>query len=301
MWTTEYPYFNPPFFEYNVAQSAAVPFLDKDVNLVISFHTAVGKSILACGAFGFHLTTEVLSKCIYVAPFRSLAEEKYDDWKNEPQFSQAKTVLNTSDSAVTPEEFAESRLVVMTLESFDAKIRNERHKQWIKQASVVVFDEAHLLSTPGRGAAMESAMMQMTLLNPNARLMLLSGTMGNAMEIAKWVKSLNGKQTKCIVSNWRPVKLDINWHTVDDGKEEKIKKAIELAKENKGKTIVFVHSKHTGAEIVKRLRTIGVRAAFHNASVAQSQRRKIEELFSQMGSGMNVIVATSTLGTGVNL
>ena len=47
MRTADFPYYQPPFPEYNVAQSAAVPLLDKDNNLVIAFPTAAGKTVLA--------------------------------------------------------------------------------------------------------------------------------------------------------------------------------------------------------------------------------------------------------------
>ena len=67
------------------------------------------------------------------------------------------------------------------------------------------------------------------------------------------------------------------------------------------KTIVFVHSKHTGREIMKRLRRLKIKSAFHNASVSGPVRRKIEEAFNKRMSGLNVLISTSTLGAGVNL
>jgi len=57
MKTAVFPYYTPPFAEYNVAQQAVLPFLAKDMNLVVSFATAVGKSVIAECCFGFHLQT----------------------------------------------------------------------------------------------------------------------------------------------------------------------------------------------------------------------------------------------------
>ena len=65
--------------------------------------------------------------------------------------------------------------------------------------------------------------------------------------------------------------------------------------------IVFVHSKITGADIVKKLRSRGIRSAFHNASLSAGKRKKIEEAFNDMESGLNTLVSTSTLGSGVNI
>jgi superfamily II DNA/RNA helicase len=83
--------------------------------------------------------------------------------------------------------------------------------------------------------------------------------------------------------------------------DEKLSKAVELATQSAfKKTLVFVHSKVTGGNIVKSLRAAGVRAVFHNASLSSAKRRKIEEVFNNQTSGMNICVATSTLGSGVN-
>ena len=117
-------------------------------------------------------------------------------------------------------------------------------------------------------AAMEAAMMRFTNMNPEARVILLSATMSNARQIAQWLKSLNNKATKCIQSDWRPNKLDVEMHVVEDGYEPKINMAVNLAAKalfNK-KIIVFVHSKNVGNEIVKRLRKRGTRCAFPRES-----------------------------------
>jgi replicative superfamily II helicase len=299
--TIAFSYYQPSFAEYNVAQSAAIPYLDKDMNLVISFATAAGKTVLAECCFAYHLKTNENSKVAYVCPFKSLASEKYQAWQNEPQLSKYGLVMGTSDTDTEVAEYYAARLAVVTTESFDSKTRSASYREWIGSLSCVCFDEAHLLGDKGRGSALEASIMRIARENPRARLVLLSATMSNAIEIAKWVKSLNGKDTKCITSAWRPVKVEKEYHIVSDS-EEKVEKAIELAAKNKDmKTIVFVHSKITGAIILKRLRACGVRCVFHNASLSLSRRKKIEERFSDRMSGLNVLISTSTLGAGVNL
>jgi replicative superfamily II helicase len=297
--TIEYPWYMPPFSEYNVAQSTVVPFLDKDVNLVISFATAAGKTTLAEGAMAYHLASDSECRVAYICPFKSIASEKYRAWMDEPQLSNHGVALWSSDSDDCGGE--DTRLVVATLESFDFKTRSDVWRPFVKSFCCVVFDEAHLIGESPRGGAMEAAMMRLTDFNKNARIILLSATMSNAMDIAKWVKSLNGKPTKCIKSSWRPTKIQVEYHEAD-GHDEELEKAIELASASASrKTLVFVHSKVIGGEIVKRLRQCGVRTLFHNASLSGAKRRKIEDVFSDPTSGMNVVVSTSTLGHGVNM
>jgi helicase len=297
--TLDFPYYLPPFPEYNRVQRAVVPFLDKDVNIVASFATATGKSLLAECAFAFHLGTQQDTRVAYVCPFRSLGEEKFREWQANSQLSKFVVTISTGDHLASIDELLAGRLAILTAESFDSKLRNSGYADLAKSMSCVVFDECHVMGD--RNGAIETALMRLTKLNPQARLILLSATLGNAQELAKWLKTLNGKPTKCFISNWRPVKVDVELHTVDDGYLPKVDKAVELLANQEGKTLVFVHSKVVGAEIVKKLRSVGVRAGFHNASISLGKRSKLEAAFANSNSGLNVLISTSTLASGVNL
>jgi replicative superfamily II helicase len=299
MFTYEFPYYRPPFPRFNVVQSAVVPHIDKDVNIVAAFATATGKSVLAECAFGYHLSTNDSARVTYVCPFRGLGNQKYREWKENEQFSQYSVVISTGDHGVTMEKFLESRLSIVTTESFDSKMRNPKYRDWSRSQVCVVIDEAHVLGD--RSGAIETALMSFTSINQNARIVLLSATLGNAKELAGWLKSLNGKPTKCFTSDWRPTKIETELHVVEDGFKDKIDKAVELASENSGKIVIFVHSKAVGAEICKQLKSAGIRCAFHNASLSFGMRNKIERAFSDQHSGLNVLVATSTLSAGVNI
>ena len=52
---------------------------------------------------------------------------------------------------------------------------------------------------------------------------------------------------------------------------------------------------------MKALTKSGIRAAFHNALLSLDKRRELEKKFDDITSGLNVLVATSTLSTGINL
>lgn len=300
MKTSNYHWYNPPFEEYNVAQSAAVPFMDKDVNMVVSFPTATGKTVLAECAFAYHMKSGGDCRVAYVCPTRSLAAEKYEEWRRG-QFSEYGVVMGTGDTVTGMSDFMGARMSVTTVESFDSKTRIGRWKPWLESLSCVVFDEAHLIGSKGRGGALECSIVRFSALNPSARIILLSATMSNGLAVARWVKSLNSKETKCITSSWSPTKVEMLVERVD-GYDEKVERVVEMAKSLPGKkTIVFVHSRVTGGKILKALRASKIRSAFHNASLSTAKRRKIEEVFGDAGSGLDIIVSTSTLGMGVNI
>jgi replicative superfamily II helicase len=301
MKVSDFPYYHPPFPAYNKAQVAVIPYLDKDVNVVVSFPTAAGKTVVAECAFAYLLKTDPNCSVAYVCPSRALADERVKDWYGNSQLSQYGIAQETSDSDNRMTNDYSKRLIVATIEAFDAKTRSAAWQSWIKRLKCVTFDESHLLGDKSRGGALEAAIMRFTALNSDSKLILLSATMSNTLELAKWIKSLNGKATKAIVSNWRPTKIITQHHLVADSRERDAK-AVELALRDKdSKTIVFVHSKRVGLDIAKRIKSTGIRVAFHCASVPRIRRVKMEKAFDSRASGLNILVSTSTLAAGINL
>lgn len=307
MRTNEYPYYQCDFPEFNKAQQDVVPFLDKDANLIIALGTGVGKTALAECVFGYHLNTHATSKVVYISPFKSISGEKHKKWLENPQLSPFGVLLCNGDNAPETEEWAKKRIYLLTCESFDSKTRNTQNT-WVKDIACAVFDEAHIIGQQERGGRLESCLMRLTVSNPGARIIFLSGTMGNAIELAKWVKSLNGKETKCIESQWKPVKTVIKFHAYDDtaGFKTSIQERLDniydiIDNAPTEKIIVFVHSKFTGKSIIDFLKKKGIKCAFHNAGLTQKVRQQIEDAFNDDNSGLNVIVSTSTLSAGVNL
>jgi len=297
--TTEYPWYLPPFPEFNEAQAAAVPFLDEDVNMVVAFPTATGKSVLAECAFAYHLSVDEKARVAYVCPYRSLGARMYAEWVSNGAFVGHGVMLSSGDTVPTAREWERCRMAVLTVESFDSKVRSASYSEWVESLACVVFDEAHLLGEKVRGAALEASLMRFTAANQSARVVMLSATMANALEVARWVKSLNGKPTKCVRSSWRPTGIDMRFHEAERGSEAE--RAVEVARAMRGKTIVFVHSKRVGREVAAGLVESGVRCAFHNASVPKGRRAAMEKAFDDPASGLDVLVSTSTLGAGVNI
>jgi replicative superfamily II helicase len=289
-------------FELNPIQKASLPHIDRDVNVVVSSPTGTGKTFVAEMIFE-HLLSKTDFKAVYVAPLKSLSLQKHEEWLADDRFKNYPAAASTGDNWSDREDLDAARLIVMTIESLDSKTRNSMHMSWIERVGVLVIDEAHTLGTDGRGDRLEAAMMRFTQLNPTARLVLLSGTMENAAEVAAWAKSLNGKDTVKIASKWRPCKLNVNLVDTPSNWNERINTVHELLQNAKRgeKTIVFVHSKKLGKDIVKHLREKGVRCAFHNAGLSRGMRSRIEETFNSQISGMDVLVSTSTLSAGVNI
>lgn len=145
--------------------------------------------------------------------------------------------------------------------------------------------------------------MNITMLNPNCRVICLSGTMPNHIEIAKWLKTCNGKSTKYINSSWRPTELVKSVEVAEDFDEQNkfiLKEARRIASEDQ-KMLIFVHSKIVGENICKYLKEYNVSCAFYNAGVHPKFKERMLEDFRNEYSGLSVLVCTSSLGMGVTL
>ena len=294
MLTSEYPYFDFGFESFNPAQSKALPFADKNINIVASFPPGCGKTAIAEACMGWEIHNG--RSFIYVCPFRALAREKSDAWSAAGYdtfvVSGDSDSLSPSDRSVTGKKASAG---VFTAESFEIACR--RHPDFFDNIGCVCFDEAHMIGDGERGSVFEAGIMAAA---EKTRVVLLSGTLPNAKDVAAWLKVISGRPTVLVRTDWRPNKTSVKFHHVSARGE--IPKVRELLRGYKNtKTIVFVHSKKTGKDIASALTRDGINYVLHNGSLSLTRRKRAESLFTNIYSGVDVIVATSTLAAGVNL
>lgn len=297
MQPNSYPYFEFGFDTFNPLQLDVLPLIETDANVIVSAPTASGKSAIAEAAIGYTMK-ETQGKCVYASPFKALSAQKHDDWKG---IFGKQMVLSTSDNLVSIEDMLLHRLMLVTYESLDAKIRLPSMRQVLDEIELVVLDEVHLIGQHGRGDRLEAMLMRLLRRKPDVRLIALSATMPNVKQFADWINSLSNRKTECVVNDYRPVKQQLKAHPYPDDWEDMLDEVVRLVQQNRGKTMVFVHSKRVGKEVVKRLGQKGCVSAFHHGGLTQSQRRKIEAGFNSYESGLDVIVSTSTLSSGMNM
>ena len=297
----EYPYCDFDFDEWNPVQLKCVPFFTEDCNLVVSASTASGKTVIAEAIMGYELARTQTSKVVYVSPLKAIGNEKHGDWMRHPTFRDYPIVIVSSENDVTQSDFENSRLIVSTVESMNLRCR--ARDRWIRDISVLVFDEAHLLMDRSRGAGSESLIMNVTMLNPKCRVVCLSGTMSNYIEIARWLKACNQKTTRYVSSDWRPTELVKSVEMAEDFDEQSrfiLQEARRMVDEDR-KMLVFVHSKVVGEKLCKFLRDYSVSCAFYHSGVMPKARETMIADFRNEYSGLHVLVCTSSLGMGVTL
>lgn len=310
--TSEFPYAHWPYEEFNPVQSAIFEHISTNKNILVASGTASGKTTMA----EMYISDEVRrngGKAIYIGPMKSLTREKLEDWTNkDSHFSDLKVSICTGDFQVTRsrvKELNESDIICLTPEMLAARCRNRKSDKssFLRRTGVIVFDEAHVLTVPGRGDHTEIALMKMLEINPKIRIVLLSATLPNVDEVSGWISKITKRDCVLIESKYRPCPLHIHYEPYNDigsyaDKEAyKIGKAIGIVNHYKNdKFLIFAHTKATGRKMVEYLKSYGIDSAFHNGDLGKDKRFKIENDFKNDPNN-RVLVATSTLAWGNNL
>ena len=311
--TSEYKHAHWPFKYFNPVQSRLMETYEGDSNIAIAAATSAGKTVCS----EMHLAYEIHKrggKGIYVGPLKALANEKEQDWTSpEHHFSNLKTFIATGDFRFTMnrlKELEQSSIIVMTPEMLASRCRNYKSdkSKFLQETGTVIFDESHLLTVPSRGDHIEVALMKLTEINPNIRIVLLSATMPNVDEICGWISKITNRDTYYLESDYRPCPLNIHYETYYDGDKSYDDKELQkigtacaiLEHYSEDKFLVFVHSKRTGKLMVEALLKYGVQAEFHNSDLNFKNRLVLEDRFKN-DKNFRVLVATSTLAWGLNL
>ena len=166
-------------------------------NLLVCTPTASGKTLIAELA-GVSSIMERKGKCIYIVPLKSLATEKYNEFKGKyEKFFRIALSIGDIDSA--DPYLKDYDFIISTSEKVDSLIRHRA--DWLRDVKTVVVDEIHLLNDPGRGPTLEILITILRQLLKNIQILALSATIGNPEELAEWLDA------KLVIDDWRPVEL----------------------------------------------------------------------------------------------
>jgi len=301
-------------------------------NLLVATPTASGKTLLAALAAAKHLQNR--GKTVYLTPLRALTSEKRDFDELFSPFGRVAAVSRDYDQ---PEDWLKAYdIIISTNEKMDSMLRHKA--EWISGVTLVVVDEAHLISYSGRGPTLEIVIARLREELPNAQLLLLSATIKNVEEVASFAEA------ESVTCSWRPVPLkeailDRDTLYYADGSEERVPRLSGDPVGNMvmntlsvgGQAMVFAGSRRQAEttaqtlsnllktipkdfEVLKRIseevfdgsdfshrlaQCIRNGVAFHHAGMSHTQRRVVERWFRD--GHIKAIVATPTLAAGVNI
>ncbi len=298
-------------------------------SMLMALATASGKTLLAELAM---LKAALEGKrSLYIVPLRALAAEKYDSFRKLRELGIA-VGISTGDFDKRDERLGKNQIIVATSEKADSLMRNGA--AWVKDLGVLVVDEIHLLSDPGRGPTLEMTITKLRRCNPKMQVIGLSATVANGPELAEWLDA------EIVSSNWRPVLLRegiiCNGKMVFadgeydlEGKRDDVLALVRDTLSKQAQILVFENSRRNAESAASRLcnlispepelkslsqsilatgesetcrrlaNCVACGVAFHHAGLLPEQRRLVEQGFRE--NLIKVIACTPTLAAGLNL
>lgn len=182
-------------------QAEAMPAVFSERNTIVAIPTASGKSLVAyLGILHRLLVTHPGSRAVYIVPLKALASEKHTELSELAKAVGLTVGLGIGEATGERRLIDECDILVCTSEKLDSLMRTRSDR--MANVSVIVADEFHLLNDSSRGPTLEINLTRLRHLRPDAQIIALSATVGNAPDLATWLDAA------LITSDWRPVALE---------------------------------------------------------------------------------------------
>ncbi|MFH0754882.1 MAG: DEAD/DEAH box helicase [Candidatus Omnitrophota bacterium] len=227
-------------------------------NIVLAVPTASGKTLMAELAM-LKAIFEKGGRCLYIAPLKALASEKYRDFKIKYEKLGIKIGIAIGDLDSPSAYLKNYQIIIATAEKVDALLR-ARTPWLINDLSVTVFDEIHVINDTSRGPTLEILITRIKLLNPNMQLLGLSATVANSREMAGWLNA------KAVVSSWRPIPLHEGVYynkrltyasgsirVIQEDAPDEVQQLVVDTLRGKGQALVFVNSRRSTQAVAREL------------------------------------------------
>ena len=314
-----------PYALYPVQEEALLAWFSSEQGVMVCAPTGTGKTLIAEAAVYEALLTG--KRTYYTTPLIALTDQKFRELQASAErwgFSADDVGLVTGNHKVNPD----AKVLVVVAEILFNRLLHPEDFDDFQDVHSVVMDEFHNFNDPERGIVWE---FSLALLPKHVRLLLLSATVGNAVQFANWLDFEHGHRLEVVQSHERKVPLVFQW--VGDqllveqiqlmclgSEEERMTPALvfcfnreecwRVAEEIRGKELVtpevksrlvaelarFDWSQGAGPKLKQLLiRGVGV----HHAGILPKYRRIVEYLFQQ--KLLAVCTCTETLSAGINL
>lgn len=313
-----------PFDPYPVQEEALLTWFSTDEGVLVCAPTGTGKTVIAEAALFEALHTGTVA--YYTTPLIALTEQKFQEMQDAAErwgFDRDDIGLVTGNRRVNPD----AKILVVVAEILLNRLLHADAFDFA-EVSAVVMDEFHSFNDPQRGIVWE---LSLGLLPKSTRLLLLSATVGNAMEFIGWLKRGFNRNIELVQGTERKVPLEFHWvedkllseqmeSMVEGDEETRTSPALvfcfnraecwNVAEQLKGKNLL---SKAAQAELTKemekqdwsagagpKLKQILIKGVgVHHAGLLPKYRRRVEDFFQR--KLLAVCVCTETLAAGMNL
>jgi superfamily II DNA/RNA helicase len=308
---------------YPFQEEALLAWFEAEGGVLVAAPTGMGKTLIAESAVFEALHTG--QRLYYTTPLIALTDQKFREFQDQAErwgFPRDSIGLITGNRRVNPD--AKVCVVVAEILLNHLLAGDER----LTDLQAVVMDEFHYFNDFERGIVWE---LSLVLLPEHVRLMLLSATVGNAVDFTRWLREEHGRKVQLVRSEERRVPLEFIWvgdklltehlPSMLEGDESQVRtpalvfcfnrdECWEVAERLKGVNLIDPATRAKIEELLipedfvdgigPKLRQMLIRGVgVHHAGVLPKHKEKIEELF--LKKLIPFVICTETLAAGINL
>lgn len=160
-------------------------------NVLLGSPTGSGKTVAAELAMWWAFRERPKTKVVYIAPMKALVRERVKDWGARlARPLGLKLVELTGDNTPDTRTIKDADVIITTPEKWDGISRSWQTRGYVRQVSLVIIDEIHLLAGD-RGPILEIIVSRMNYIastTKNAvRLLGMSTACANATDLGNWL------------------------------------------------------------------------------------------------------------------
>ena len=313
-----------PFEPYPIQEDALYSWFSAKQGVLVCTPTGTGKTVVAEAAMFEALHTG--KTAYYTTPLIALTEQKFREMQEAAVrwgFEPTDVGLVTGNRRENPEA---PILVVVAEILFNRLLHPEAFD--FGEVSAVVMDEFHSFADFERGIVWE---FSLGMLPKHVRTLLLSATVGNAVEFNGWLRQSHQRKLELVQGDQRKVPLTFQWvpdkllgeqiewmsQGTDDQRTTPAlifcfnrEECWTIAEQLKGKHLIDGERQKVLAEELKqydwsqgagpKLRPLLQRGVgVHHAGVLPKYRRIVEDLYQR--KMLSIATCTETLAAGINL
>ena len=265
-------------------------------------------------------------KIIYIAPIKSLCQEKTFEWKQK--YYQHPLGLNVMECTGDNEfinmiQLNNSNIILTTPEKFDMLSRKWKENfNFLSNISLILIDEIHLLNEENRGGTIEAIVARLKLLMinkkfkysllKNLRFIALSATIPNIPEVAEFL-NVNNQGLKIFGEEFRPVKIEkivLGFHRNKNQNEFMFEKSLDFRISNlienysEGKpTLIFCQTQKGAVNCAKQI-VNEIQHGKISLKISSSLKSKLESISNTISNKILSQLVKFSVGfhhAGINL